>query len=48
MPVADTEHVLQARRQVDQVYLDDKIKHYIVDLVFATREPDRHGLDIGR
>jgi MoxR-like ATPase len=46
--VADTEHVLQARRQVDQVYLDDKIKHYIVDLVFATREPDRHGLDISR
>jgi MoxR-like ATPase len=40
--------VLQARRQVDQVYLDDKIKHYVVDLVFATREPDRHGLDIGR
>jgi MoxR-like ATPase len=47
-PVADTEQVLQARRQVDAVYLDDKIKHYIVDLVFATREPDRHGLDIAR
>jgi MoxR-like ATPase len=46
--VADTEHVLQARRQVDEVYLDPKIKRYIVDLVFATREPDRHGLDIGR
>ena len=46
--VADTEQVLEARRQVDEVYLDPKIKRYIVDLVFATREPDQHGLDIGR
>jgi MoxR-like ATPase len=45
--VAGTDQVLQARRQVDEVYLDDKIKRYIVDLVFATREPDQHGLDIG-
>ncbi|HZA66726.1 MAG TPA: MoxR family ATPase, partial [Geminicoccaceae bacterium] len=46
--VADTGHVLEARRRVDQVYLDDKIKRYIVDLVFATREPGKHGLDIER
>jgi len=46
--VADTADVLGARRRVDQVYLDDKIRRYIVDLVFATREPDKHGLDIGR
>jgi MoxR-like ATPase len=47
-PVATTANVLEARRRVDAVYLDDKIKRYIVDLVFATREPDRLGLDIGR
>jgi MoxR-like ATPase len=47
-PVADAADVLEARRRVDEIYLDDKIKHYIVDLVFATREPERHGLDIGR
>ena len=47
-PVATTADVLGARRRVDEVYLDDKIKRYIVDLVFATREPERHGLDIGR
>jgi MoxR-like ATPase len=46
--VASTADVLETRRKVDQVYLDGKIKHYIVDLVFATREPDRYGLDIGR
>ena len=46
--VADKDQVLQARRQVDEIYLDAKIKRYIVDLVFATREADQHGLDIGR
>jgi MoxR-like ATPase len=46
--VADTAQVLEARRRVDEVYLDDKIKHYIVAVVFATREPESHGLDIGR
>ena len=37
-----------ARALVDEVYVDDKIKDYIVDLVFATREPGEYGLDIGR
>jgi MoxR-like ATPase len=46
--VADTAQVLEARRRVDEVYLDDKIKRYIVDLVFATREPEGGGLDIAR
>jgi MoxR-like ATPase len=46
--VADTEQVLEARRRVDDVYVDAKIKRYIVDLVFTTREPAQHGLDIGR
>src|SRR4029453_17020634 len=46
--VADTDQVLQARRQVDEVYLDAKIKRYLVDLVFAPRDPEQHGLDVGR
>ena len=32
---------------VDQIYIDDKIKDYIVDLVFATREPAAFELDLG-
>ncbi len=28
------------------MYVDDKVKRYIVDLVFATRDPEAHGLDI--
>ncbi|MBD3307846.1 AAA domain-containing protein [candidate division KSB3 bacterium] len=43
-PVIAPEDIIKARSVVDQVYLDDKIKEYIVDIVFATREPHNHGL----
>ncbi len=36
--------LLDARKVVKQVYVDDKVKEYIVDVVFATREPAKHGL----
>jgi MoxR-like ATPase len=45
--VVTTADILQARSVVDAIYLDDKIKHYIVDLVYATREPQAYHLDIG-
>jgi MoxR-like ATPase len=38
-PIISLERLQKARSVVDQVYLDDRIKQYIVDLVFATREP---------
>jgi len=28
------------------VYVDEKIKGYVIDIVFATREPERYGLDL--
>lgn len=40
-----TEQVLNARKIVDVIYVDEKVKDYIVELVFATREPQRYGLD---
>ncbi|MFH1877211.1 MAG: MoxR family ATPase [Candidatus Omnitrophota bacterium] len=43
-PVVTPQQILDARRVVDEVYVDDKIKEYIVSLVFATRYPDRHAL----
>jgi MoxR-like ATPase len=46
-PVTSAEDVVRARGLVDQVYIDDKIKEYIVNLVFATREPASYGLDLG-
>src|SRR5580693_3172511 len=36
--------LIDARNIVRQVYVDDKVKDYIVEVVFATREPAKHGL----
>jgi len=46
-PVTTLDDIVRARQAVDGIYLDDKIKRYIIDVVFATREPDTIGLDIG-
>ncbi|HWN41843.1 MAG TPA: AAA family ATPase [Thermoanaerobaculia bacterium] len=43
-PVVDREHLLSLRAVVDQVYLDAKMKGYILDLVMATRDPRAAGL----
>jgi MoxR-like ATPase len=45
--VATTEDILQARHVVDAIYLDDKVKQYIVDIVHATRQPQAYKLDLG-
>ena len=39
------EQVLKARQTADLIYVDDKIKNYVLDLVIATREPGKHGLE---
>jgi MoxR-like ATPase len=36
--------ILRARDLVKEVYMDEKIENYILDIVFATREPDKFGL----
>lgn len=36
--------ILKARKTADKIYVDDKIKNYVLDLVIATREPERNGL----
>ena len=38
------EQLLEARRVVRDVYMDDRVKDYIVDVVFATREPQKKGM----
>lgn len=43
-PLLTTNDILEARRVVKQVYLDEKIERYIVDIVFATRYPENYGL----
>jgi MoxR-like ATPase len=48
MPTAivTPEEIITARKVVDSIYMDDKIKDYIVDLIFATRNPEDYNLDI--
>ncbi len=43
-PVLSTQDIIEARKVVRQVYLDEKIEQYIADIVFATRFPDKYGL----
>ena len=43
-PILSKEEILEARKVVREVYLDEKIERYIVDIVFATRFPQEHGL----
>jgi MoxR-like ATPase len=46
--VASPKELAEARKIIGQIYVAEKIKDYIVDVVFATREPQKHGLkDLG-
>jgi MoxR-like ATPase len=45
-PVVSGEEIIHARRVVNRIYVDDKIKDYIVSLVLATRDPKTAGLDL--
>src|SRR5437764_2751965 len=40
------EEILKLRRGIDEIYVDEKIKHYLVDIVHATRNPGEFGLDM--
>jgi MoxR-like ATPase len=42
--VVSTHEILSARDLVRQVYMDEKVEHYILDIVFATRYPDKYNL----
>ncbi len=45
LPILSVEDILKAREVVREVYIDEKIEKYIVDIVFATRYPENYGLD---
>lgn len=44
-PVVKPEDILKARKVIDEIYIDEKIKKYIIDVVFATRDPKGYKLD---
>ena len=43
--VVKTSQILKARESVQKIYMDDKIEQYIIDIVFATREPANYNLE---
>lgn len=45
-PLVTTDQILEARSVVNAIYVDDKVKDYIVDLVWATREPLKYNLKL--
>jgi MoxR-like ATPase len=44
IPVMDTQRIIEARKIVREVYLDEKIERYIIDIVFATRFPGEYNM----
>lgn len=43
-PVIDPKEIEEVQKIVEKIYLDEKIENYIVDIVFATRQPSKYGL----
>jgi len=43
-PVASTSEILTAKELVRRVYMDEKVENYILDIVFATRNPEKYNL----
>jgi MoxR-like ATPase len=43
-PVTTADEIMSARKVVNDVYIDEKIEQYVADIVFATRYPERYGL----
>ncbi|MFC0343415.1 AAA family ATPase [Epilithonimonas hispanica] len=42
--VVNLEQIVEAKKLINQIYLDEKIEKYILDMVFATRYPEKYGL----
>ncbi|MDR9365710.1 MAG: MoxR family ATPase [Balneolaceae bacterium] len=42
--VVTPEHILNAREVINEIYVDEKVERYIVDLIFATRDPDDYNI----
>ncbi|MFK5952912.1 MAG: MoxR family ATPase [Desulfobacterium sp.] len=46
-PVVTPDELKEMGELIREIYVDDKLKEYIVDLVLATRNPEKYGMDIG-
>ena len=45
-PLVSVGQILEARNALDQIYIDDSVKDYIISLIFATREPKTYKLEL--
>jgi MoxR-like ATPase len=46
-PVIHLNQIAEIRAVVDEIYIDEKVKDYIVNIVCATREPEKYGMELG-
>jgi len=47
-PVINCDQIAAMGELIDQIYVDEKLKEYIVDLIFATRQPEKYGLNVAQ
>ena len=45
-PIISLDEIFATRKLVDQIHVDDKVRDYIVHLVFATRKPEQYQVDV--
>lgn len=43
-PIVDSNTIMEARKVINEIYMDEKVEQYIIDLIFATRFPEKYGL----
>lgn len=43
--VIDPEKIIESRQMINEIYIDEKVRDYIVDIVFATRQPEKYNLE---
>ncbi len=46
-PVITPDQIASMSALIDQIYVDEKLKEYIINLVFSTREPEKYGMALG-
>jgi MoxR-like ATPase len=46
LPVVEPDQIIRARALVNEIYIDDRVKDYIVEIVFATRDPASYRLNL--
>ena len=44
-PVVSVDQIIEAQKVIEEIYVDEKVEDYILNLVFATRDPSKFGLD---